>query len=46
MKIIVQDTSVSKFGVNDIQQARAIRKICGWFGIVDTIGANIFSKLF
>jgi hypothetical protein len=31
--------------VNDIQQVRAMRKICGWFGIVDNIGANVFAKL-
>jgi hypothetical protein len=31
---------MSKFSVNDIQQARAIQKICGLFGIVDIIRAN------
>jgi hypothetical protein len=37
---------VYKFGVNVIQQARAIRKICGWFGIVDAMELTFLRNCF
>jgi hypothetical protein len=46
MKIIVQDTSVSRFGVNDIQQARAIRKYVGGLELLILLELTFFRNCF